>query len=118
MIALSVAATLAVFLLYTVAAGATPSVQPGQLHARTGTVELVGRVVGPVRGDTRASGLRFRVHDISGRGSVLVVYRGAVPDLFRTGRHILVQGRMRDGVFVGDRDTLVTRCPSKYAPSR
>ena len=49
---------------------------------------------------------------------VPVVYRGSVPDLFRTGRHVVVNGRLRDGTFVGDRDSLVTKCPSKYAPKK
>ena len=45
-IALSVAAVLAVFLLYTsLAGGGTPSVSPGELAAKSGEVSLVGRVV-------------------------------------------------------------------------
>jgi cytochrome c-type biogenesis protein CcmE len=58
--------------------------------------------------------LRFRVRDRSGTASVPVVYSGVVPDPFRDGREVIVSGRMRDGVFVGQRDTLVTKCPSKF----
>lgn len=117
-VALGVAAALAVFLLYTsLAGGGTPSVQPGELRGRTGTVQLTGRVVGPVRGDAHAGGLRFRLRDIDGPSSVPVVYTGTVPDLFRPGRHILVQGRLRGGVFVAEPGSMITKCPSKYRPA-
>ena len=48
--------------------------------------------------------------------TVAVVYTGSVPDLFRAGRHIFLQGELQDGEFVGKPDSLVTKCPSKYAP--
>lgn len=118
-VALSVAATLAVFLLYTsLAGGATPSLQPGQLHGRTDRVTLAGEVVGPVRGDADTAGLRFRLRDIGGRATVPVVYRGSVPDLFRVGRHVFLAGRLRAGVFVGRPGSLVTKCPSKYVAGK
>jgi cytochrome c-type biogenesis protein CcmE len=118
-VALSVAATLAVFLLYTsLAGGATPSLQPGQLHGRTGKVALAGLVVGPLRGDADTTGLRFTLRDIGGRASVAVVYHGSVPDLFRVGRHVFLAGRLRGGVFVAQPGSLVTKCPSKYVASR
>ncbi|HEY3106683.1 MAG TPA: cytochrome c maturation protein CcmE [Gaiellaceae bacterium] len=118
-IALSVAATLAVFLLYTsIAGGSTPSVRPSQLAKHQGTVTLAGVVLAPVRGDPYEGGLRFRLRDIGGTATVPVVYKGSVPDLFRPGRDISISGTMRNGVFVGERDSLVTKCPSKYAPPK
>ena len=118
MVALGVAAALAVFLLYTsLAGGGTPQLQPGDLRGRTGTVQLTGRVVGPVRGDAYAGGLRFRLRDIAGPASVPVVYTGTVPDLFRAGRHILIEGQLRDGVFVAKPGSMITKCPSKYRPA-
>jgi cytochrome c-type biogenesis protein CcmE len=117
-IALSVAAVLAVFLLYTALAGnATPTLTPSQLATHVGRdVTVVGQVVGPVRGDSHAGGLRFALRDIQGKSPtvVRVVYTGSVPDLFKTGRHITMNGTLRNGVFVGDKDTLITKCPSKY----
>ncbi len=116
--ALGVAAALAVFLLYSsLAGGGIPSVQPGELGGRTGTVQLTGRVVGPVRGDAHAGGLRFRLRDIDGSASVPVVYTGTVPDLFRPGRHIILEGRLRRGVFVSKPGSMITKCPSKYRPA-
>ena len=119
-IALSVAAVLAVFLLYTsIAGGGIPQLQPTQLPGHHGRVSLVGEVVGPVTGDAHAAGLRFTLRDINdGRGAVPVVYTGTVPDLFKVGRHITIDGQMRDGSFVAVPDSLVTKCPSKYAPAQ
>jgi cytochrome c-type biogenesis protein CcmE len=113
-IALSVAALLAVFLLYTSATGGTPSLQPSELKGRSGHVGLSGKVVQPVRRDGRT--VHFRLRDVEGTVSVPVVYTGSVPDLFQPGRDIHIEGQLRDRVFVGKADTLVTKCPSKYAP--
>ena len=41
-----------------------------------------------------------------------------MPDLFRPGRDIVVEGRYTNGVFVAVPGTLVTKCPSKYAPKK
>jgi len=119
-IALSVAAVLAVFLLYvSIAGGRTAQVKPSQVAGHSGTVSLVGKVVGHARGAGYArSGLRFRVGDINGSASVPVVYHGTVPDMFKNGRHVVVTGRYANGVFVAKRDTLVTKCPSKYSPKK
>jgi cytochrome c-type biogenesis protein CcmE len=115
-VALSVAALLAVFLLYTSIAGnATPSIGPSQLQAHRGIVTLTGLVVGPARGNAHDTPLRFRLRDISGRGpAVAVSYRGEVPDLFKVGRHVLLRGRLHRGTFVAQPDSLVTKCPSRY----
>ena len=118
-VALSVAAVLAVFLLYTsIAGGTTPSLQPSELSGHNGRVSLVGKVVGRPTGDAHAGGLRFRLRDREGSASVPVVYRGSVPDLFKVGREVVVDGKLRNGVFVAVPNTLVTKCPSKYAPKR
>ena len=117
-IALSVAAVLAVFLLYTsFAGGATPSLRPSELADHTGKVSLAGYVVGPVTGDPRGEGMRFRLRDIDGSETVAILYRGSVPDLFRAGREVYMRGELRGAVFVAEPDSLVTKCPSKYAPT-
>ena len=120
-IALLVAAVLAVFLLYTsIAGGGNPSIAPSELAGRTGKVQLAGLVVGPVTGDAHAGGLRFALRDIGGRSkaSVRVRYTGSVPDLFRVGRHIVLDGRLRSGTFVAEPGSMITKCPSKYVPER
>jgi cytochrome c-type biogenesis protein CcmE len=122
-IALSVAAVLAVFIVYTAVAGAgTPQLQPSDLavHAQ-GDVLLVGKVVGQPTGDAHAaSGKHFVLRNVKGHPAarVSVSYHGTVPDLFRTGREVVVEGRLRNGVFVAKPGTLSTKCPSKYAPAK
>ena len=119
MIALSIAGVLAVFLVYTsVSGGGTPSLQPSQLPGHNGRVSLVGKVTGPATGDGHDRALRFRLRDRSGTTTVPVVYRGSVPDLFKPGREVVVDGRLVNGTFLGVPGTLVTKCPSKYAPAK
>jgi cytochrome c-type biogenesis protein CcmE len=117
-VALSIAAVLAVFLLYTsIAGGGTPSLKPSQLGGHTGTVSLVGEVVGKPTGDAHAGGLRFRVRDPKDPSSttVAVLYKGSVPDLFGTGRDIVIDGKLVNGTFVATPGSMVTKCPSKYS---
>jgi cytochrome c-type biogenesis protein CcmE len=116
-IALLVASVLAVFLLYTSIAGdANPSIQPSQLAGRSGEVQLAGVVKGPVTGDAHAGGLNFRLQDIGGgpATAVAVRYTGSVPDLFEVDRQIVVDGRLRNGTFVAEPGSMITKCPSKY----
>ena len=54
------------------------------------------------------------MRDRNGRASVPVRYVGAVPDPFRNGREVIVTVRKRGGVFEGEKDSLVTKCPSKF----
>ena len=120
MIALSVAAALAIFVVYTALAGASVAqLTPSTIHNATGNVLLVGKVVGPVR-DRSGGGLRFAVKDIGGKTSARVVvdYSGSVPSLFRSGRDISVSGTLRHGRFAATPGSLVTKCPDHYAPSK
>ena len=120
-IALSIAAVLAVFLLYTsIAGGGTPSLKPSQLAGQTGAVSLVGRVVGKPAGDSHAGGLRFKLRDVKDPAgtTVAVIYTGSVPDLFQTGRDIVVDGQLRNGTFVATPGSMVTKCPSKYSAAK
>jgi cytochrome c-type biogenesis protein CcmE len=61
------------------------------------------------------------MRDIGTKGTataVAVVYTGSVPDLFKVGRHVVLNGRLRSGAFVADPGSMITKCPSKYAPKR
>jgi cytochrome c-type biogenesis protein CcmE len=122
-IALSVAAVLAVFIVYTSIAGAgTPQIQPSTLAAHAGQdVLLVGTVVGHVDGSAQqTSGMHFVLKDDHGSAPTRtrVAYSGSVPDLFRTGRQVVVEGTLRNGTFVAKPGSLVTKCPSKYTPAK
>jgi cytochrome c-type biogenesis protein CcmE len=106
-------------LLYTsIAGGGTPVLRPSQLAGHHGRVSLMGQVVGTQSGDAHAAGLRFQLRDVKGTSAVPVVYKGSVPDLFKTGRDVVVDGRLRNGIFVAVPDTLLTKCPSKFQPKR
>jgi cytochrome c-type biogenesis protein CcmE len=62
-----------------------------------------------------AEGVRFTVQDQDDpTKTVQILYRGIVPDTFQDGREIVVTGKMEGGTFVAKRDTLLTKCPSKF----
>lgn len=115
-VALGAAVALAGALAYTSFSAATAAKEPSQLlgAAPGQTYDLTGRVVkGSVR--QQGAGLRFRVADRNDPAkSIAVAYTGTVPDPFRGGREIVLTGQVRKGVFVGEPDTLVTKCPSKF----
>jgi cytochrome c-type biogenesis protein CcmE len=46
--------------------------------------------------------------------TVTVRYHGSVPDTFRQGRQIVVDGRVAGSTFEATPDSLVAKCPSKY----
>jgi cytochrome c-type biogenesis protein CcmE len=119
-IALSVAAALAIFVVYTALAGAgVAQLTPSTIHSATGNVLLIGKVVGPIEHHSNGA-LRFQVKDIGDHkpGRVFVNYRGSVPDLFGTGKDISVNGTLRDGEFAATRGSLITKCPDHYAPAK
>jgi len=118
-IALSVAAVLAVFLLYSsIAGGGTPSLRPSSLAGHSGKVSVTGLVLRPITGDAHGAGLRFRLRDRNGTATVPVVYKGIVPDAFKAGGDVVVDGRYANGVFTAIPGTLITKCPSKYTPKK
>jgi cytochrome c-type biogenesis protein CcmE len=115
-VALSAAVLLAVALVYTSFSASTEAKEPSELlNAVPGTsYEMTGRVVkGSIRRDEGE--LRFLATDRDGGGEALpVTYSGTVPDPFRGGREIILQGEVERGRFIGEPDTLVTKCPSKF----
>jgi cytochrome c-type biogenesis protein CcmE len=121
-VALSAAVILAVALVYTSFNASSEAKSPSQLlsGARVGqTYQLTGKVV---PGSINRSGTvtSFRVEDRAGAASVPVRYTGSVPDPFAANREVIVNVRKEGATFVGEKDSLVTKCPSKYkaAPSQ
>jgi cytochrome c-type biogenesis protein CcmE len=115
-VALSAAVLLAGALVYTSFGAATQAATPSQVVAAAEagrSYQLTGKVVdGSVarQGET----LRFAIRDRDGATAVPVVYAGVVPDPFREGREVIVSGEMRGQTFAAERDSLVTKCPSKF----
>ena len=116
-VALVAAVLLAGALAYTSFSASSEARTPSQLMAGVQQGEryqLTGRVAD---GSYRRQGEvhTFRVRDREGGASVPVRYTGAVPDPFREGREVIVTvSRATDGTFVGERDSLITKCPSKF----
>lgn len=117
-VALTAALLLAGALVYTSFAASSDAVSPTALLKDKGapgrSYQLTGKVV---NGSVKRSGnsMTFRVRDRAGSASVPVSYTGAVPDPFRDGREVIVTVRKQGTVYAGERDTLVTKCPSKFS---
>jgi cytochrome c-type biogenesis protein CcmE len=115
-VALTAAVLLATALIYTSFSASTEASKPSEIKPGR-SYELTGKVVnGSV--EHRGSDLRFRIRDRDGTQSVPVAYTGVVPDPFRDGREVIVSGELRNGTFVAERDSLVTKCPSKFTEDR
>jgi len=114
-VALSAAVLLAAGLVYTSFSASTEAKQPSQLLQADpgGTYELTGKVV-PGTIHHAGDQLDFTIADRDGSHAIPVTYSGTVPDPFRDGREVIVTGKLEEGTFVGEPDTLVTKCPSKF----
>jgi cytochrome c-type biogenesis protein CcmE len=111
-VALTAAVLLATALIYTSFSASTEASQPSEIVPGR-SYELTGKVVnGSI--EHRGDELRFRIRDRDGTHSVPVAYSGVVPDPFRDGREVIVSGELKNGTFVAERDSLVTKCPSKF----
>jgi cytochrome c-type biogenesis protein CcmE len=111
-VALAAAVCLAAALIYTSFSASTEASKPSQIEPGR-SYEITGKVV---KGSISRDGdeLRFRIRDRDGAASVPVSYTGVVPDPFREGREVIVSGELKRGTFVAERDSLVTKCPSKF----
>lgn len=81
--------------------------KPGGQYILAGTVE---------NGSIRHAGgtTYFSVLNPKRTVSVPVSYTGVVPDPFAQGRAVMVNVTDNDGRFVGQQNSLTTKCPSKY----
>jgi cytochrome c-type biogenesis protein CcmE len=115
-VALSAAVILASALIYTSFSAASPTVTPSQL-VREGVAGRMYQLTGKVKsGSVRHVGdtLYFSVQDRAGEASVPLSYTGTVPDPFREGREVIVNVEKQGDRYVGERNSLITKCPSKY----
>ncbi len=119
-VALGFALVLATGLVYTSFNASSEARQPSELgDAAPGkSYEMTGMVT-PGTIEKQGEGINFEVSDRDGSGSIPVTYVGIVPDPFRDGREIVLKGSVdENGTFVGERDTLVTKCPSKFSEKK
>ena len=116
-VALTAAVVLSGALVMTTVSASVAQLTPSQALAKAEageTYKVNGKVVdGSI---VRESGttIRFRVRDLEGTTSIPVTYTGSVPDPFRDGREIGIRVTKEGDTFVGEKDSLVTKCPSKF----
>ena len=83
-----------------------------QLHQARLFGKVSARNIQPHEG---ALGVSFDLIDKMHDGeSLRVDYRGAVPDTFKAGVEVIVEGAFRDGDRTFVASSLITKCPSKY----
>ena len=79
-------------------------------------IRINGEVApGSVEQESGSLVLRFTIVDVEGEASLPVVYQGVIPDTFKVGNAVVVEGEINsDGVFRAH--TLMPKCPSRYLP--
>lgn len=112
------------YLIYTgIAAGATSNYAVSELLEQGSpiygeNVRVSGEVLpGSVEQEAQGRILKFTVIDADGKGSLSlpVVYQGVVPDTFKAGSEVIIEGQLNsDGIFQAN--ILMARCPSRYEP--
>jgi cytochrome c-type biogenesis protein CcmE len=117
-VALTAALLLASALVYTSFSAGRDELTASQLltKARPGTSYILAGTVISQRRD--GSALLFRVRDPKLTESVAVRYTGIVPDPFAVGRGVLVTVHQQGTQFVGEQNSLTTKCPSKYQAAK
>lgn len=122
-VALGLAAVLGAWLVWTSIGGSTQTFASPSQVSGAGTYRLNG-IVAPGAPTNAAQlaqseeGLTFTVRDKDDpTATVTVLYRGNVPDAFKEGREVVLTGQKQGGVFVGERNSLITLCPSKFSDS-
>ena len=116
-VALTAAVLLAVALIYTSFTASTETREPSEVLAagvNGKSYQITGDVVSAKREGTL---LNFVMKDRDGGGEPLSVsYPGQVPDPFRPGREVIVTGKLTEGgTLMAQKDSLITKCPSKFA---
>ena len=115
-VALTAAVLLATGLVYTSFTASSQAREPSDLVGVSGgNYQLTGKVAeGSV--DRQGARLLFEVADRDDpTATIPVTYTGQIPDPFREGREVIVKGTVEDGTFVAEHDSLITKCPSKFA---
>jgi cytochrome c-type biogenesis protein CcmE len=81
-----------------------------------GAARLFGTVDGEgISRDPQHLGVTFRLLDSKDTSKGMwVTYKGAVPDTFKAGVEVIVEGAMPKGSRTFNATMLMTKCPSKY----
>ncbi len=121
------AATLGLFLLgvgYLMFVGLSENTMPfinvSEALAMPATDLKLARLFGTVREDGLSRmadkpGVTFLLEDKDDASkSLWVVYEGAVPDAFKPGAEVIVEGALEEAAKAFRAESLMTKCPSKY----
>ena len=117
-VALTAALLLSGALVLTTVSASVAQLKPSDLlkQGRPGqTYKVNGKVVKGSIHHLSGTKISFRVRDLHGTTSIPVVYSGSVPDPFADDREVGVRVRQQGAVWVGEKDSLVTKCPSKFS---
>jgi cytochrome c-type biogenesis protein CcmE len=113
-----VVAGCAAYLVYTATGTSAEyyeTVSEARAHPTAGDVRVLGVVQDGIQRSN--GGLDIRFVEAEGGQSMPVVYHGTVPDIFRPGISVVVEGRMGpDGVFHAR--TLLAKCPSRFSSTQ
>ena len=115
-VALTAALLLASALVYTSFAAGQEELTASQLlkDAHPGKSYVLAGTVVTDSVQHHGEALLFRIRDPKLNVSVPVSYSGIVPDPFRGGRAVMVNVHQRGSEFIGEGNSLTTKCPSKY----
>jgi len=70
---------------------------------------------GSIQSNSGAYGLRFKILSKDGTKRLDVGYNGIVPDAFKPGVEVILEGKLdKTKLFFAEK--LLTKCPSKYKP--
>lgn len=88
------------------------AMEPGKLHK----VRLFGTVAADgLKSPEGGLGVKFKLEDKDNTAKTLWVdFKGAVPDTFKPGAEVIVEGGFDSASGVFGANTLMTKCPSKY----
>jgi cytochrome c-type biogenesis protein CcmE len=121
-VALVCALGLATALVYTSFSAGSEAKTPSQLvkESKPGrSYQLTGKVVaGTIH--RKGNQMDFTIKYRAGSATVPVSYSGAVPDPFRAGREVIVVVKKAPAGagFIGEPDSLQTKCPSKFKEAK
>ena len=78
-------------------------------------VRVNGQVAPGLEQESAGGVLKFTLIDVDGKESLPVVYQGVVPDTFKVGNEVIIEGYLNsDDIFQGH--TLMPKCASRYVP--
>jgi cytochrome c-type biogenesis protein CcmE len=81
------------------------------------TIKVNGKVVDGTIQKSKMD-YRFQIHGAAAQNRVNVMYHGVVPDTFKDGSDVVVEGKYDPGQRLFHATTLLAKCPTKYEPQQ